>query len=217
MQDDDLLRNALRDFAYSEPTPAEYAAARRDAERAESRRRAVQWLTAAAIAIVIAGAVAWIARARPPAVPPTEPTPSPTPTSSPRPSASPSPPPTPPGGYAVQTRAGSDFPHGGLGETVEGITLTDIDITDAECPGSTRCPGVGRLTIENSTTRAIDAFVYFNVFRNNTPAVGKAARITLAPGESTSVTIDVQPELADSVPPGQTGSLFSWNFSVEPA
>jgi len=214
MEDDDLISRAVRDFAYSEPTSMEYAAARRAAARAERHRRALQWATAAVIAVVVGGVVAWIGLARPPAVPPVGPTPAPSPTAAPQPSTS-SPSPAPLDGYPEQTRQSGGLPTGGLGDTVAGLTLMDIAITDADCPDASRCPGAGSLTVQNATSEAVSAYVYFNVFRNNTPAVGDGTLVELAPGESTTVTIDVQPALSETAPVGRTGSLYSWNFSVE--
>jgi hypothetical protein len=217
MDDDDLIRAALRDFAYSDPTAPEIAASNALSSRGARRQRALQWATAAVVALVIAGAMAWIALASGPTAPPTEPTPTSTPTksASPRPSNSPTPPINPPSGYSEQIRPSNGLPTGGLGDTIAGLTLTDVVITDSRCPDSSRCPGTGSLTVENATSQPISAYVYFNVFRNNTPAVGDAARVDLAPGESTTVTIDVQPTLADNAPPGRTGAIYSWNFSVE--
>ncbi len=207
MEDDDLIRDALRDYAYATPGTSRLDAVRRQATAARRRQRLVRLATAAVVTLVIGGVIAWIALARPPAAPPVNPTPSP--------SATPTPTPTPAAGYPEQSRASNGLPTGGLGDTVEGLTLIDVEITDAECPDATACPGMGTLTVENSTNEPISAFVYFNVFRNNTPAVSDAQRVQLAPGESATVTIDVQPALADSAPVGRTGSIYSWNFSVE--
>ena len=207
MEDDDLIREALLDYAYATPGTSRLDVVRRRAEAARRRRSLARLATAAVIPLVIGGVIAWVALARPPAVPPTNPTPSPTATRVPSP--------TPATGYPEQSRASNGLPTGGLGNTVGGLTLIEVEITDAECPDSTACPGVGTLTVENSTNKPISAFVYFNVFRNNTPAVSDAQRVQLAPGESATVTIDVQPALADSAPVGRTGSIYRWNFSVE--
>jgi hypothetical protein len=214
MENDDRLRLAVRDFAHSEPSPAEYAAARRTASQASRHRRALHWATAAVVAVLVGGVVAWIAWARPPAVPPTDTTPLPTPTTAPGPSTS-SPSPAAINGYPQQTRQSAGLPTGGLGDTVAGLTLTDVTITDANCPDASRCPGAASLTVRNATSQRVSGYIYFNVFRNNTPAVGDAARIELDPGTSTTVTINVQPMLAENAPVGRTGSLYSWNFSVE--
>jgi hypothetical protein len=69
--------------------------------------------------------------------------------------------------------------------------------------------------VENSTSAPISAYVYFNVWRNNNPAVADGQLVELAPGESTTVSINVQPGLADNASAGRTGSIYSWNFSVE--
>jgi hypothetical protein len=209
MEDDHLIRSAIHDYAYSEATAPELAAVRRAAQAGRRRQRILQLVTAAVVVLLVGGVIAWIALARPPAMPPTEPTPSP--------SATPTPSPTPTAetGFPEQARAADSVPHGGLGDTVEGLRLTDIQITDAQCPDSSRCPGSGTLTVQNVTDAPIQAAVFFFVFRNNTPAVGNAQEVSLAPGESTSVTISVQPALADNAPTGRTGSLYSWNFGVE--
>jgi hypothetical protein len=210
MEEDDLIRRALRDYAYAAP-PGQL----RQTTRAHGQRRQTlaRLATAAIVLLVIGGVIAWIALARPSTVPPVDPTPSPSVSSSASPSPSPSP--SLVSGYREQSREANGLPTGVLGETVEGLTLIDIEITDAECPDAARCPGTGSLTVENSTSATISALVYFNVFRNNTPAVGDAQVVQLAPGESTTVTIDVQPALADNAPVGRTGSIYSWNFSVE--
>ena len=221
MEDDDLIRQAIRDYAYADPSTIGATALRRDALAARRRATFVRLATAAVVALLVGGVVAWVALARPAELPPVGPTPSPsattlpspTPTTSPSPAPTPTPPPS--DGYAEQSRTSNGVPAGGVGDTLEGLTLTAVDITDAQCPGSTRCPGAGTLTVLNSTDQPIDAFVYFNVYRNNIPSVADAQTVSLAPGESTSVTINVQPGLADTVPPGATGSIYSWNFSVE--
>ena len=202
MEDDDLIRDAIRDYAYTTPPSHALQAAR---ARAQRRQRLARLATAAIVMLVIGGVIGWIALGRPSSVPPVDPTPSP--------SASPSP--SLVSGYREQSREANGLPTGVLGETVEGLTLIDIEITDAECPDATRCPGSGTLTVENSTSATVSAFVYFNVFRNNTPAVSNAERVELAPGESATVVIDVQPALADSAPVGRSGSIYSWNFSIE--
>lgn len=203
MDDDDLIRMAIRDYAYAAATPTELEEIRRANALERRRGRLMSLATAAVITLVIGGVIAWVAMARPPAVPPVGPTPSATAT------------PSPAGGYPQQIRESNGLPTGGLGDTVDGIALIDIAISDAECPDASRCPGVGTLTVENTTPLPISAFVYFNVWRNNAPAVSDAQRVDLAPGESVTVAIAVQPSLADSAPVGRTGSLYSWNFSVE--
>jgi hypothetical protein len=211
MEDDHLITRAIHNYAYAEPSAPELAAVRRAAQAWKRRQRLLQLATAAVVVLLVGGVIAWIALGRPPAMPPLEPTPSPSATSTP----TPTPTPTPETGFPQQTRAADQLPHGGLGDTVEGLTLTDIQITDAQCPDSSRCPGSGTLTVQNLTDAPIQASVFFFVFRNNTPAVGNAQEVSLTPGESTSVTISVQPALADNAPTGRTGSLYSWNFGVE--
>jgi hypothetical protein len=69
--------------------------------------------------------------------------------------------------------------------------------------------------VTNTSSGEIHAFVFFNVWRNNNPATSDSQSVTLAPGETTQVTIATQPMLSDSTPPGSTGAIYSWNFSVE--
>ena len=198
--DDDLIRKSLRDYAYADAAPVDLAAVRR-ARQVERRRQWTTRLVAAAVVLLILGAVtAWIAVARPASVPPIEPTPTPTPSST---------------GYPEQTRESNGLPSGGLGDIIEGLQLTAVDIVDAQCPDAQRCPGAASLTVTNTTSATIDGFVYFNVYRNNAPAVANADTVSLAPGESATVVIDNQPMLAENAPVGRTGSIYSWNFSVE--
>lgn len=198
---DDLIRRAIREFAYGDATHMQFDAPSR---RRAARRQHGRWgrlLTAAVLALLLSGLVVWLALLRPVSAPPIDPTP----TASPTPTLA----------YPLQTRAADDLPFGGTGDTVDGLTLTAVEITDAPCPDANDCPGAGILTVRNDTAQPIDAFVYFYVFRNNSPAVGEAARVSLTPGQEATVTIDVQPELADSAPVGRVGSIYSWNFAVE--
>jgi hypothetical protein len=203
MEDDELIRRALHDYAYAAPGQSGAAAMRKRALAARRRQRLLRLATAAVVTVIVGGIVTWIALARPDQVPPINPTPAPTSS------------PTSVAGYPEQSRALNELPSGGLGDTVDGLTLIDIAITDAECPDASRCPSTGSLTLENVTSEPISAYVYFNVFRNNTPATSDGQLVDLAPGESTTVTIRTQPMLADSAPIGRTGSIYSWNFSVE--
>lgn len=210
---DDLIRQAIRNYAYAESTPVDLDGVRRRRDL-ERRRQWIARLAAAAIVLLIVGAVAaWIAVARPTSVPPIEPTPSPTAEPDPIPTADPTA--GPDTGFPEQSRESNGLPSGGLGDIIEGLQLTAITIADAECPDATACPGAADLTVTNTTAAPIDAFIYFNVYRNNLPAVANAQEVSLAPGESATVTIDNQPMLADSAPIGHTGSIYSWNFSVE--
>lgn len=205
MEGDDLIRRALHDYAYAASERSGVDAMRLRALASRRRQRLARLATAAIIMLIISGVIGWIVLARPTSVPPVDPTPSPSASASPSLDS----------GYREQSRAANGLPTGVLGETIEGLTLIDVEITDAECPDATRCPESGSLTVENSTSASISAFVYFNVFRNNTPAVSNAERVDLAPGESATVVINVQPALADSAPVGLSGSIYSWNFSVE--
>jgi len=213
---DDLIRQAIRNYAYAESTPVDLDSVRRRRD-SERRRQWIARLAAAAVVLLIVGAVAaWIAVARPTSVPPIEPTPSPTAEPDPTPSADPTPSSSSADpGFPEQTRESNGLPSGGLGDIIEGLQLTAITIADAECPDATTCPGAADLTVTNTTGAPINAFIYFNVYRNNLPAVANAQEVSLAPGESATVTIDNQPMLADSAPIGRTGSIYSWNFSVE--
>ena len=208
-QEDDLIRGRIRDFAYAEPMPTDAAILRRRREAQHRRQRRMRLATAAVLALLVGGVAVWLNLSRPESVPPIDPSPSPTSTSSPSPS------PTPETAFQVQTRPFEDLPTGGLGDTVEGLRLTSIDIPEVVCGTSQRCPGDSTLTVTNVSPSEIRAFVFFNVWRNNNPATSDSRSVTLAPGESTQVTITTQPMLSDSTPPGSTGAIYSWNFSVE--
>ena len=208
-QEDDLIRRRIRDFAYAEPMPLDAAILRRRRDAQQRRQRLVRLATAAVLALLLGGVVIWLSLSRPESIPPIEPSPSPTSTSSPSPS------PTPETAFPVQTRPFEDLPTGGLGDTVEGLRLSAIDIPEAVCGTSERCPGDSTLAVTNVSPAEIRAFVFFNVWRNNNPATSDSRPVTLSPGESTQITIATQPMLSDSTPAGSTGAIYSWNFSVE--
>ena len=208
-QEDDLIRRRIRDFAYAEPMPLDAEILRRRRDAQQRRQRLLRVATAAVLALLLGGVAIWLSLSRPESVPPIDPSPSPTSSSSPSPS------PTPETAFPVQTRPFEDLPTGGLGDTVEGLRLTAIDIPEAVCGTSQRCPGDSTLTVTNTSSSEIQAFVFFNVWRNNNPATSDSQSVTLAPGEATQVTIATQPMLSDSTPPGSTGAIYSWNFSVE--
>lgn len=208
-QEDDLIRRRIRDFAYAEPMPLDAAILRRRRDAQQRRQRLMRLATAAVLALLIGGVVIWLSLSRPEPIPPIDPSPSPTSTSSPSPS------PTPETAFPVQNRPFEDLPTGGLGDTVEGIRLSAIDIPEVVCGTSERCPGDSTLTVTNVSPAQIQAFVFFNVWRNNNPATSDSRSVTLAPGQSTQITVATQPMLSDSTPPGSTGAIYSWNFSVE--
>ena len=74
------------------------------------------------------------------------------------------------------------------------------------------CPGTSAVGV---MTGRIDAIVFFNVWVNDSPATSDGESVSLAPGESTSVTISTQPMLSESSPVGAETVSYSWNFSVE--
>ena len=181
-EEDDLIREALRSYAYAEITEVESVALQR--RRASQRRR--QWLvrvaTAAVVLLIFSGVIAWIAASRPSTVPPIMPTPAPTPSVTATATPSPTPTPSPMTAYPEQPKSADELPSGGLGDTVDGLRLVAIDITDAECPDASRCPGSATLTVQNTTEQPIQGLVFFFVFRDNAPAVGDAQTVSLAPG-----------------------------------
>lgn len=213
--EDDLIRESLRRYAYGDTPIVDATALQRRREARRRRQQLMRLATAAVVLLVFCGVVAWIATSRPSSVPPVTPTPLPTPTASLTSTPSLTPSATSAAGYPEQPRSADTLPSGGLGDTVEGLQLTAIEITDAECTDASRCPGSGTLTVQNTTDKPIQAAVFFFVFRNNSPAVGDGKDVSLAPGEEVTVTINVQPMLADSAPAGQSGSLYSWNFAVD--
>lgn len=208
-QEDDLIRRRIHDFAYAEPLRLDPALVQRRRKAEQRRQRLLTLATAAVLALVVGGIAIWLTVSRPESIPPVDPTPAPT--SSPPPSPNP----TTETAFAVQTRPFEDLPTGGLGDTVEGLRLSAIDIPEAVCGTSQRCPGDSTLTVTNASSSEVRAFVFFNVWRNNNPATSDSQPVTLAPGETTEVTIATQPMLSDSTPPGSTGAIYTWNFSVE--
>ena len=208
-QEDDLIRRRIRDFAYAEPMPLDAEILRRRRDAQQRRQRLTRLATAAVLALLLGGVAIWLTLSRPDSIPPIDPSPSPTSTSSPSPTQ------TPETAFPVQSRPFEDLPTGGLGDTIEGLRLSAIDIPEAVCGTSQRCPGDSTLTVTNTSSSDIRAFVFFNVWRNNNPATSDSQSVTLAPGETTQVTIATQPMLSDSTPPGSTGAIYSWNFSVE--
>lgn len=200
-EDDDLLRNAISDYAFANAPPPDLTEFRRRLSQEHKRRRR-QALAAAAVVLVILGTIAAILfMQRPSTVTPVEPTPMPVPTAE-----------LP---FPEQPRTAEGLPTGGVGDIIAGLRLDSISFAITECPDADRCPGSAALAVTNTLDQALSGTIVFTVYRNNLPAVGEGVVFDLRPGETTEMTIGVQPALTDNAPVGRDGSLYSWNVAVE--
>lgn len=217
--DDELIRRHLADYAYAKSELPDITSIRNRMAR-DRRRRTAARIAAAAVVVMLIGAVtAVILSSRGTQVQPIAPSPEPTLTSTsdpdPTPTGTTTPSPSPTLPFNEQGRDTNGLPSGGLGDVIEGIRLDGITFTETSCPDANRCPDTASLTISNTTSSPTGGQLIFTVYRNGQPAVGEGAVFALEPGQATTLTITLQPGLADNAPVGRRGSLYTWNFAVE--
>jgi hypothetical protein len=100
---------------------------------------------------------------------------------------------------------------GGVGDTIEGLRLDDVEITVAQCPNGEECPNAFTLTLTNTTSAAGTWEVMAYTYYDSTATLGNGAGITLAPGETstTMVTLDI-----DKDPSQGLNGTYTWNWSA---
>lgn len=214
MTDDNGIRRALQAYSDGDVGHPDLEAIR-GGRRSSSRRPALERLLAVAVvlAIAIGGLVlvtqTWGGAERDQPVQPT-----PSPSASPTPTPQPTPTPTPVAtGFPVSPGAGvNPGPVGGVGDTIAGLRLDDVQITSARCPGGVDCPGTFEFTLTNTsqTTGRWDVLAY--TYRNSVATLGNMTVIELAPGETGVAT--VQMDITQAPDDGRAGS-YSWNWSAE--
>lgn len=213
-EEDDLIREALVDYAFTDIDAAGWSAMRDRVRRDRRRTTILRVAAAAVVALIVGGAVLAILVTRTTGAPPIEPTPRPSPSSTPAPSPSPSPTPSSDLAYPLQTRNPNGLVAGGVGDIINGIRLDAITFTSTECPDADECPAAATVTVTNTTTNEVNPTILITIFRNNNEAVGDGPGVFLAPGETTTATIEFQPMLADNAPITGAGSIYSWNFAA---
>ena len=166
-------------------------------------------LAAAAVILLIVGMVAYVALVgRGPAIQPAEPTPSPSPTAAPAPSPTPL-------EFAVEEATSNGRPSAGLGETVDDLRLDGVTFETTTCPDGATCPVSATLELTNTGTQPYGGGIIVTVYVNGTEATGTGNGIQLAPGETGSVTIVLDPALTDIVTPGGSPNTYTWNWRPE--
>jgi hypothetical protein len=132
---------------------------------------------------------------------------SPTPTPSPSTSANGLP-------FDVNPASGANpGPVGGIGDTIEGLRLDDVEITAVTCPNGEQCPGTFDLRVTNTTseqgTWEVLAYTYYGSFST----LGNSNSVTLGAGETAVVTITL-----DSSQDANQGlnRRYTWNWSALP-
>jgi hypothetical protein len=103
-------------------------------------------------------------------------------------------------------------PVGGVGDTIAGLRLDDVDIDAVSCRGDIECPGVFAFTVTNTTDLAGRWEVRAYMYRGGIATLGNSGFIELSPGETAVaiVEIDISQE-----PSGGRGGSYSWNWSAE--
>ena len=212
MPDDNDIRRALRAYSDGDVGHPDLEAIR-SGRRPSSRRPALERLLAVAVvlAIAIGGLVlitqTWRSGDR---EQPIQPSPSPSVSTTPTPSPTPTPVAT---GFPVSPGAGANpGAIGGVGDTIAGLRLDDVQITSARCTGGVDCPGTFEFTLTNTpqTTGRWDVLAY--IYRNSVANIGNGTVIELAPGETGVAT--VQMDITQAPDDGRAGS-YSWNWSAE--
>jgi len=225
MEPDDDLRSAIRRYAAGDVPPPDMMELRRRTRGRVVRQRWERGLAAAVVIGILIGVAAFAIRlwADPnldqpigPSPSPSAPSITPTPVPTPTPSASPTPtpPPSDPNGlpFGVNPAAGANpGPVGGVGDTIEGLRLDDVEITVAQCPNGEECPNAFTLTLTNATSTAGTWEVMAYTYYDSTATLGNGAGITLAPGETstTMVTLDI-----DKDPSQGLNGTYTWNWSA---
>lgn len=213
-EEDDLIREALIDYAFTNTDAAGWTAMRDRMQRDRRRTTILRVAAAAVVALIVGGVVLALVATRTTSLPPVEPTPRPSSSSTPAPSPRPSTTPSPDLAYPLQTRSPNGLTAGGVGDIINGIRLDGITFVSTQCPDADECPESATVTVTNTTPNEVDATILITIFRNNNEAVGDGPGVLLAPSETATVAIDFQPMLADNAPMTATGSIYSWNFAA---
>jgi len=204
-QEPDLIRDQLQTFAFApNGSGFDYLEIRR---RARRRRvlSTVSGVAAALVALAIGGGViAWVLQGRVTSLEYADQSPSPTV----RPTTSTVP-------FAPEPQQLEDLPTGSVGSVLDGIRIDDVAISVTDCRQNEPCPDTATITVTNTEATEFRGIVVFTVYRNGRPTVGDGTGVTLGPGQSTTVSISVQPQLSRNIPPNQQGSIYTWNIAVE--
>lgn len=215
MSSDDDIRAALRRFADGDLGQPDLELIRAG-HRRDQRFGPVQTLLAVAVVVLIAAVgVALVVqvlggdRQQQPITPTPSPTqtqqPSPTPTSS---APSPAPSPT---DFSVNPGSGTNpGPVGAVGDTLNGLRLDAVQIRPGTC-GGIPCPASFTMTVTNATEVAGRWDVFAYTYRSGLAELGSATVVSLVPGESATVRIDMDTgKTADRVGSGS----YRWNWSA---
>lgn len=197
----------LREFAMAPGPGPDFEAIARGSRRRRTRR-VLAPLAAAAVILLIVGVVAAIAlQGRAARLEPVQPLPAPT-------SAQPTPAPTTPE-FAVEDATANGRPTAGLGETMQGLRADGVTFETTTCPDGATCPVSATLTLTNTGTQAFGGGIIVSVYRDGTEVTGTGSGIQVPPGETGTVTIVLDPALADAIMPGGTPGTYTWNWMVE--
>lgn len=217
MTEDEDIRRALNLWVNDPDVGQPDLTAIRNAARARRiRRTSLRVIGVAAGVLVILGPLAWLARdlggqplqadGEDPVISETVPSPPP------RPSVEPELMPGIP--FALNLRPGLDGNDqvGGVGDTVEGLTLVDIDIATRTCDPAVTCPDYALITVRNDMdvtfNRPFGILLYQGQYVDQTQFVGAA----LAPEEEASFRIDFWPMINENA--FHQHGPYTWQFLV---
>lgn len=217
MTEDDGIRKTLRQWVNESDIGQPDLTSIHGAARARKiRRTSLPVIGVAAGVLVLLGPLAWLARdlgGQPlqadGEIPVTSQT---VPSPPPRPSAEPESIPGIP--FALNLRPGLDGNDqvGGVGDTVEGLTLVDIDIVTRICDPDVMCPDYALITVRNDSnemfSRSFGILVYQGPFVDQTQFTGSE----LDPGEEASFRLDFWPMINKNA--FHQHGPYTWQFLV---
>jgi len=199
----DPIRERLRGFAFAPGTNDFDGVIVRRRARQRRRRKIVSAVAAVFVVLALAGGVlALVLQGRLTSLEYADQTPSPSPTVSTVP-------------FAPEPKQFEGLPTGSVGSILSGLRIDDITMTVVDCGPNKPCPDTATITVTNIESVEFRGIVFFSVYRNRSPSVSDGASVTLEPGASTAVSISVQPQLSSNYVPGQGGSRYTWNISVD--
>ena len=214
MSDEEGLDPRVREFAMA-PGPAPDIAGIVRVGQRRRRARLLAPFAAAAVLLVILAAVTSVAfRGGAERLEPVQPLPTATQSTSPTdvpPPASTAPLPE----FPVQDETANGRPTAGLGEVIDGIRADGVSFETAKCADGANCPIVVILELTNTTTTPFGGGVIATVYRDGTEVTGSGTGAQIAPGETTTVRIVLNPATNEVVGDAGAPGVYTWNWLLE--
>lgn len=197
----DEIDPRLREFALGPGPQPDFAAIARAGDRRRRLRRLVPVVTAAVLALILAGVAFVVLQGRSAQMEPIRPVPLPTP--------------TPTLEFAVDPASANGRPTFGLGATDDGIRLDGINFETATCPDSVACPMAITLEVTNTRDAPFGGGIIASVYRNGLELTGTGTGASIQPGETVSVRIVLDPATTDVAPDDGAAGVYTWNWMLE--